>query len=254
MTRTPRAAASRPTSLPRHREAAGRPRPRRAGLWRSILLVIHKDIVLEWRSRARLNATLFFAIMTLLLFSFAVGPHQSLLTRNAPGFLWLAVFLASVLSLGESMRIESDNDALDGLRLLPVDPLAIFFAKAIVNTLFLLGLSIVMVPLALGLYDAHLTLGAGQLFLVLLLGTAAVSAPGTLYAALAVQAKARDVLLPLLLFPILVPGLLASVKATTLVFEGDPMGQLTSWRTLLIGFDVVYWFLCSLLFGRVIEE
>ena len=78
---------------------------------RSIGLVIQKDAVLEWRSRARVNATIFFAIMTLLLFSFAVGPHQSLLVRNAPGFLWLAIFLSSTMSLGESMRLESENDA-----------------------------------------------------------------------------------------------------------------------------------------------
>jgi heme exporter protein B len=246
-------AAARPQADPAVARNDSPPRTR-AGVVRSIGLVIRKDAVIEWRSRVRLNATVFFAIMTLLLFSFAVGPQQQLLARNAPGFLWLAIFLASVLSLGESMRLESENEALDGLRLLPVDPLAIFLAKAVVNTVFLLGLSLVMTPIALALYDTQVRLGVGQLFLILLLGTAAVSAPGTLYAALAVQARARDVLLPLLLFPILVPGLLAAVKATTLVFEGDPMGQLASWRALLIAFDVTYWFLCSLLFGRVIEE
>lgn len=144
--------------------------------WRSIGLVIRKDIVLEWRSRARVNATVFFAIMTLLLFSFAVGPHQAMLTRNAPGFLWLTIFLSSVLSLGESMRLESENDALDGLRLLPVAPLAIFLAKAIVNTLFLFALGLVIVPLALALYDANVALGAVPLLTVLFLGAAAVSA------------------------------------------------------------------------------
>lgn len=233
---------------------APEPRPHEAGLLRQIWLVIQKDAVLEWRSRARVNATIFFAIMTLLLFSFAVGPHQSLLQRNAPGFLWLAIFLSSTMSLGESMRLESENDAMDGLRLLPVDPLSIFLAKAIVNMLFLIGLSALMVPLALALYDAQLALGPGQLFLIIALGAAAISAPGTLYAALSSQARARDVLLPLLLFPILVPGLLAAVKATSLVFDGDPMHQLGSWRTLLIAFNVTYWFVCSLLFGRVIEE
>jgi heme exporter protein B len=247
--------SEQPTALPPER-ATPPPRRReaRSGLARAVWLVVQKDAVLEWRSRARLNATIFFAVMTLLLFSFAVGPHHSLLTRNAPGFLWLAIFLASVLSLGESMRIESENDALDGLRLMPVDPLSLFLAKAIVNSVFLLALAVIMVPLALALYDAELKLGAGSLALILLLGTAAVSAPGTLYAALAVQARAKDVLLPLLLFPILVPGLLAAVKATTLIFEGDPMGQLASWRILLIVFNLTYWFLGGLLFGRVIEE
>jgi len=227
---------------------------RTPGLLRSIYIVAKKDIVLEWRSRARLNATLFFAIMTLLLFSFAAGPHQNLLARNAPGYLWLAIFLASVLSLSESMRIEAENDALDGLRLAPVEPLAIFLAKAIVNTLFLMALALIMAPLALALYDAKLVLSFGSLMSILLLGCAAVSAPGTLYSALAVQARARDVLLPLLLFPVLVPGLLAAVKATSLIFEGDPMAQLSGWRALLLGFNLTYWLLCAVLFGRVIEE
>ena len=235
-------------------EAASTPAQVVPGLLRAMLIVAHKDVVLEWRSRARLNATLFFAIMTLLLFSFASGPHQSLLSRSAPGYLWLAIFLASMMSLSESMRIEADNDALDGLRLAPVQPLAIFLAKALVNTLFLFVLALIMVPIALALYDARLALPVSSLVSVLLLGCAAVSAPGTLYAALAVQARARDVLLPLLLFPVLVPGLLAAVKATSLIFEGDPMAQLGGWRALLIGFNVTYWFLCGLLFGRVIEE
>jgi heme exporter protein B len=247
---SPQAAlASAPTP-----DRAGTPRHAPAGLLRSIALVIQKDAVLEWRSRARVNATIFFAIMTLLLFSFAVGPHQSLLVRNAPGFLWLAIFLSSTMSLGESMRLESENDAMDGLRLMPVDPLSIFLAKAFVNTIFLIGLSVLMVPLALALYDADVKLGLAPLFFVLALGAAAISAPGTLYAALASQARARDVLLPLLLFPILIPGLLAGVKATSLIFEGDPMGQLRSWETLLIAFNATYWIVCSLLFGRVIEE
>ena len=247
MPRDPQPAPMPPPHAPAQRHA-------RVGVWRAIGLVIQKDAIVEWRSRARLNATIFFAVMTLLLFSFAVGPHQALLSRNAPGFFWLAIFLASVLSLGESMRLESENDALDGLRLLPIDPLAIFLGKAAVNTTFLFGLGVIILPLALAIYDAELKLGVTALLSVLFLGAAAVSAPGTLYAALAVQAKARDVLLPLLLFPILVPGLLASVKATALVFEGDPMNQLASWRTLLIVFDLTYWLLCSLLFGRVIED
>jgi heme exporter protein B len=223
-------------------------------LWRSIALVIAKDVRLEWRSRTRVNATVFFALMTLLMFSFAVGPESQLLARHAPGFLWLTIFLASVLSLGESLRIESENDALDGLRLLPLPPAAIFLGKAIVNALFLTALGLVMLPLSLAIYGSSIEGSVLEVGLVVLLGAAAVSAPGTLYAAVAIQARARDVLLPLLLFPILVPGLLAAVKATSLCYSGDPMGQLGSWRALLIGFDVVYWSLCSLLFGRVVEE
>ncbi len=213
-----------------------------------------KDVVLEWKSRARLNATLFFALLTLLLFSFAVGPHSATLAQHAAGFLWLAVFLSSVLALSESMRLESDNDALDGLRLLPVPPLAVFLGKAAVNAVYLFILGVLMVPIALAIYGAQISTSFAQLALILFLGAGAISAPGTLFATIAMQARARDVLLPLLLFPILVPGLLAAVKATTLVMQGDPMAQLDSWRALLIAFNIIYWLLCSVLFGRIIEE
>jgi heme exporter protein B len=216
--------------------------------------VIRKDLLLEWRGRARINATVFFAVMTLLLFSFAVGPDTTILAKNAAGYLWLAVLLASVLSLGESFRIENENGALEGLRLIPVDARAIFLGKAISNLILLFGLSLLLVPVTIALYGTHLDAGIGRAVLVLFLGCAAISAPGTLYAAIANQARARDVLLPLLLFPILVPALMGSVKATQLVFQGDPMGQLNSWTTLLIVFNLMYWLLCLVLFGRVIEE
>ena len=222
-------------------------------LWQQTVGIIHKDLLLEWRGRARLNAVLIFAMLTLLLFSFAVGPQPKLLAALAPGFFWLAVLLASVLSLGESLRVEQENAALEGLRLLPVAPLAIFLGKALANMLFLFALAVVLTPITLALYDAPLQMGLVTFAQVIALGVGAISAPGTLYAAMAVQARSRDILLPLLLFPILVPGLLAAVKATALVMHGDAMGELTSWQSLLIAFNTIYWLLCMLLFGRVIE-
>jgi heme exporter protein B len=103
------------------------------------------------------------------------------------------------------------------------------------------------------LYDAG-TLRLGALLLIIALGAAGLSAPGTLYAAMTAQLRAKQTLLPLLLFPLIVPVLLASVKATSLVLLGDPMGQARSWITLLVAFDAIYWSLCGLLFGRVVED
>jgi heme exporter protein B len=224
------------------------------GFLRTTSVVVRKDLLLEWRGRARLNATVFFAGLTLLLFSFAVGPQHAMLSRLAPGFIWLSVMLASVLNLSESMRVEAENAAMEGLRLAPLDPRGIFLGKALVNAVFLWALGVVLVPLAVALYGAQITLGLPRLVLVLMLGTFAISAPGTLYAAIASQARSRDLLLPLLLFPILVPGLLAAVKATSLLFLGDPMAQLHGWLTLLLGFNIMYWVLAGLLFEKVIEQ
>jgi len=247
------------------------------GILSAAWTLLRKDLLLEWRTKARLNALIFFSLATLLLFSFALGPDTKLLQRNAGGYLWLGILFASVLALGESFRVESENASLDGLKLAPTDARAIFLSKALGNTLLLWLLGWVLVPVMVALYDVRigeavvlgLPLGAPQalaadgtallvrlldLAVVLALGCLAISAPGTIYSAIANNARARDVLLPLLLFPLIVPSLLAAAKATTLIIQGDPMGQLNSWLALLTGFDVIYWGLGFALFPRVVED
>lgn len=216
--------------------------------------VLRKDLLIEWRTRARATALVFFSLSTLLLFSFAVGPDARVLSRNAGGYLWLALLFSSVLSLSESFRVESENDALEGLRLLPAGARAIYLGKAAGNAVLLAAMGVVLVPIAVALFDVKLVLGFPTLVAVLAVGAFAIAAPGSLYAAIAAHARARDVLLPLLLFPLLIPALLAAAKATTLVFHGDLMGELGSWLGLLGAFGGIYWSLALVLFPRVIEE
>ena len=224
------------------------------GLWRTVWVLLRKDLLIEWRTRARLNALMFFALATLLLFSFALGPDTKLLERNAGGYLWLALLFSSVLALGEAFRLENENFALDGLRLVPADMRALFLAKATANGLLLVMLGAILVPVMVGVYGVKIALGFGPLALVILLGCLALSAPGTIYSAIASNARARDVLLPLLLFPLVIPALLAATKATTLVLQGDPMHQLSSWLGLLTGFNLIYWGIGFVLFPRVVED
>jgi heme exporter protein B len=218
-----------------------------------LLAALQKDVLLQWRTRAHVVATFVFGAAALLLFSFATGPDTASLRQHAGGFLWLALLLCSTLTLAESFDSEMEQRALEGLLLLPASPPALFYGKALANWAQLGLLGIALVPVMVVLYDAPadrlLTLGG-----VILLGTAGISAPGTLYAAMTAQARARQALLPLLLFPLVVPALLASVKSTGLVLTGDPMGQLPSWTALLVAFDVIYWSLCGLLFARVVED
>lgn len=228
--------------------------PKPIGLLKTTAVLLRKDLLLEWRTRARLNALVFFALATLLLFSFALGPDTKLLEKNAGGYLWLAILFASTLALGESFRVETENACLDGLRMAPADARAIFLSKALGNTALLVGLGTLLIPVMVALFGVKLVLGWGALLLTLVLGCMALAAPGTVYAAIANNARARDVLLPLLLFPLVIPALLASAKAMTLVLQGDPMNQLNSWFGLLIGFNLIYWGLGFLLFPRVIED
>ncbi len=217
------------------------------------LAVLHKDLLIGWRSRSQTFAVFFFGAAALLLFSFGIGPNAEALRTFAGGFLWLGLLLSSTLSLAESFRTEMEGKALEGLLLLPVDGKAIFYAKAVSNWLQLTLLGLALIPVMVVLYDAD----ASRIFSlagVIALGAAGLSAPGTLYAAMAAQAKAQQVLLPLLLFPVIVPALLSAVRATTLLLEGDPMGQAGSWALLLLAFDAIFWSLCGLLFGIAVEE
>jgi heme exporter protein B len=218
-----------------------------------LMAAVRKELLLQWRTQTEMVAVFVFGAASLLLFSFAVGPVSDALRQFSAGFLWLALLLSSTLTLSESFHTEMEHRALEGLLLLPADPRDFYYGKALANWLRLFLLGVALVPVMAILYDAG-TLRIAGLLLVIALGTAGLSAPGTLYAAMTAQLRAKQTLLPLLLFPLIVPVLLASVKATSLLLLGDPMGQARSWLALLVAFDAIYWSLCGLLFGRVVED
>jgi heme exporter protein B len=218
-----------------------------------LLAALHKDLLLQWRGRAQAVAIFVFGATSLLLFSFAIGPNAEALRQHAAGFIWLALLLSSTLTLADSFHSEMDQRALEGLLLLPATPQALYYGKALANWLQLSFLGVCLVPVMVVLYDAGTTRLLG-LVGIILLGAAGLSAPGTLYAAMTAQARAKQTLLPLLLFPLVVPVLLATVKATSLLILGDPMAQMGSWALLLVAFDMIHWAICGLLFGRVVED
>jgi heme exporter protein B len=219
----------------------------------SLTNALRKELLLQWRSRAQAGAAFVFGATSLLLFSFAIGPNAAALRMFSAGFLWLALLLSSTLTLADSFHAESENRALEGLLLAGASARAIYYGKALANWIQLVFLGVALTPVMVVLYDAGTT-QLPLLLLIILLGSAGISAPGTLYAAMTAQVRARQTLLPLLLFPLVVPVLLASVKATSLVILGDPMQQTRSWIGLLTAFNAIYWSLCGLLFGRVVEE
>ncbi len=218
-----------------------------------MITALRKEFLLQWRTRAQAVAVFVFGATALLLFSFAIGPNAEALRLHAAGFLWLGLLLSSTLTLSETFHAEMENHALEGLLLLPVSPRALYYGKTVANAVQLVMLGIALVPVMVVLYDAGTT-RVPMLLLIIILGAAGISAPGTLYSAMTSQARAKQTLLPLLLFPLIVPVLLASVKATSLMILGDPMGQANSWVLLLVAFNGIYWSLCGLLFDRVVED
>lgn len=212
---------------------------------------LYKEARLHWRSRGQIFGYLLFGAAALFLFSFAVGPDSEALRRHASGFLWLALLLASTLTLAESFAAEVEHRAQEGLLLVPADPRALFYGKAIANAAVLMLLGLLLYPLTIALYDAPIA--GWELVAVIVLGAAGLAAPGTLYAAMTAENRARQTLMPLLLFPLVVPVLLAAVKATSLALYGDPMRQIVSWGTLLVSFDAIYWSLCGIFYELVVE-
>ena len=218
-----------------------------------MITALRKELLLQWRTRAQAVAVFVFGATSLLLFSFAIGPNAAALRQHAAGFLWLGILLSSTLTLNESYLAEMENRALEGLLLIPVTPRVVYYGKAIANAIQLIVLGIALLPVMVILYDAGTT-ELLRLLAIIVLGAAGVSAPGTLYAAMTSQARSKQTLLPLLLFPLIVPVLLSAVKATSLAILGDPMEQGRAWLLLLLAFNGIYWSLCGLLFDRVVEE
>jgi heme exporter protein B len=218
-----------------------------------LVAAVRKDLLLQWRTRAQAVAVFVFGAAALLLFSFASGPAAELLRAQAGGFLWLGLMLCSTLALADSFQSETEQHALEAMLLLPASARALYYGKALANWLQLALLGVALVPMMVVLYDAGTT-NVFALVGVIILGSAGLSAPGTLYAGMTAQTRARQTLLPLLLFPLVVPVLVSAVKATGLVLSGDPMGQSRDWAFLLAAFDAIYWSLCGLLFPKVVEE
>lgn len=220
---------------------------------RRVLAVAWKDATAERRTKANFNAVVFLAAAILLLFGFALGPEREALQLAAGGVIWLTVLFAGVLSFNRSYEQELENGALEVLLLYPGDRRAIFLGKLLANLAFVLLVEAIMLPTAAFLYDLPIVRFALPLAGVLVLGTVGFVTLGTFYAAMASRLRAREVLLPLLLFPMLIPLLVACVEATAAVLAGDPMGDAGSWMRLLVVFDVVFLVAAFMAFEYVIE-
>ncbi|CAN5694887.1 heme exporter protein CcmB [soil metagenome] len=216
--------------------------------------IVWKDLTAERRTKANFNAVVFLAALILLMFGFALGPDHDALREVAGGVLWLTILFSGVLSFNRSYEQELDNGALDALLLYPGARRSIFIGKVLANLVFVLLVEVVMVPAAVVLYDIPVAGVLLPLAVVLFLGTLGFVTLGTFYAAMASRLRAREVLLPLLLFPMLAPLLLAAVQATKVILAGDLMGQSGAWIRMLIVFDVIFIVGTLYAFRHVIED
>jgi len=213
-----------------------------------VWVIVVKDVAAELHTREMVSAMLVFAVLSLLIFSLALDLRGAV----APGVLWATVAFAGTLGLSRSLAREQQSGCIDGLLLAPVDRSAIFFGKALGNLIFMAVVEIVLLPLFSALFDVAL-LRPGVL-LVVALGTLGYAAVGTLLASIAVNTRAREVMLPVLLLPLAIPLLIAAVQATGGLVEGASLGEVGGWLRLLVIYDLVVVAVAMLTYDYVVEE
>ncbi|HSF06377.1 MAG TPA: heme exporter protein CcmB [Methylomirabilota bacterium] len=216
-------------------------------------IVLWKDLMTERRSKETFNALLFFALLLLFLFQFALGDDRERLAAALPGLLWLGFILSGLVGLGRAFLAERDHDCWEGLVLAPGDKSAIYLGKVAGNLLLMLVVETVILVLFTVFFNVDVAGHLAALVAVVLLGTVGFAAVGTLFAAMTANVRAREVLFPVLLLPILVPVLLGAVKATEAVMLGEPLGTVARWLQLLGAADVVYLTVGILTFDAVLE-
>lgn len=213
--------------------------------------LLRKELLAEWRSREAISAMLFFATITLLIFSFAFDLTPIPAADVIPAILWVTLVLASLLGLNRSVQREREQGAGDGMMVAPVPRSALYAAKMVANLLFLLLVLAAVLPLIIIFFTVTVP---WTLLPLLLLGAIGIAAAGTMFATMAANTRLRDVMLPLLLLPILVPMLIGAVQATVGLMNGDTLAESATALALVATFDLIFIVASALLFDTVLEQ
>ena len=218
---------------------------------RIIAAILWKDLKIELRTKEAFSASFVFSVLVLVIFNFTMDLTSAEALKLGSGFLWVAFTFAGVLSLNRSFALEKEQNCIQGMLLAPVDRSAIYIAKFLVNFLFMFVTELIVLPLFVIFFNVAIE-RVGVLFLVLCLGTAGFSSVGTLFSAIAVHTRMREVMLPVLLLPITIPVLIAAVETTAYALGAQE--QASFWFKLLVVYDLVFFTVCFLSFEFVLQE
>ena len=221
-------------------------------LLKATLAIVQKDLVAEFRSFELISAMLVFYLLVIIIFNFALELDIKTRQSVTAGVLWTTFAFAGTLGLNRSMSVEKDRGCMDGLLLAPVDRSSIYFGKAISNLAFMLIVEAVVLPVYSLLYNVNLF--RFDLLGVILLGSIGYTAVGTLLSTMSAQTRTREILLPILLFPVAIPVLLAAVKASNGLLAGAEFAEILAPLNILIGYDVIFIAVAFMVFDYVVEE
>jgi heme exporter protein B len=220
---------------------------------RKVFAIVAKDVVAELRTREMLSSMFVFSLLVILIFNFAFDLRAENQRTLAPGVLWVAIAFAGMLGLSRSFIVEKDRGSMEGLLLTPVDRSAIYLGKMLGNVLFISVVGVVILPISIVFFNLSAR-ELPSLMGVMILGIVGFAGVGTLFSAMAVHTRAREVLLPILLFPVVIPVMLAAVKLTAASLDRLPFADVRNWFSLLVAFDLIFLSLSFILFDFVMEE
>ena len=218
----------------------------------AVFAIYWKDILSGLRTKEVITSVLVFGLLVLVIFNFAFEPGSGMRDSVAPGILWVALVFAGVLGLNRTYDPERENACIEGLMLCPVERHVIYWGKLASSFTFMLMVAVVITPIFLALFDLPLFLP--RLALIIVLAALGFSSIGSLFSALSAGTKGRDILLPILFLPVVVPVIIAAVEATTVVLDGRPWSDMSTWLQIMIAFDVIFLVISTLVFEFVIEE
>jgi heme exporter protein B len=220
------------------------------GVW----AIVAKDLAMELRGKEVLTTTLMFSLLTLVIFNFAMDLTSLAVKDIAAGALWVAFLFSGSLSMNRSFLYEKEEGCLSALMLAPLDRSAIYFGKMTANLIFTLVAMVVIIPVFTVMYNVNVMESFFLQSLALFMGALGFNAVGTLISAVSVNLRAREMMGPLLLLPVVAPALITAVKISGGLIRGEPMDELMPWFQILAAFDVVYLALAWILFEHIIEE
>ncbi|MFI4932952.1 MAG: heme exporter protein CcmB [Burkholderiales bacterium] len=219
-----------------------------------MLAILWKDLLIELRTKETLASLLLLGLLTLVVLSFAFDPTSPLRDAAAPGVLWVALIFAGTLGMNRSLVREREHDCLHGLLLTPLDRGTIYLAKTAANFLYMVAAQVILLPVFVFFFNLPLGATIVRLTPVLLLGLLGFAAVGTLFAAVSLRTRAREVMLPLLMLPLAAPLFIAGIQASAQLLAGESLGAVVHWLRLLAAFDVVFLVVGWLAFEYVMEE
>jgi heme exporter protein B len=221
-------------------------------MWRTIATILWKDLKIELQTKEAFSASFVFSLMVLVIFNFTLDLTTEEALKMGAGFLWIAFAFGGTLSLNRSFALERDENCVQGLQIAPVDRGGIYLGKCLANVIFMMITQIILLPLFAIFFNVDIMGRLHYLLLILFLGSVGFSSVGTLFSAIAVHTRMREVILPILLLPITIPILIAAVESTAFALGADT--DPTFWFRLLVAYDVIFVTVSFLTFGYILQE